>query len=86
MQIANGPVYGSMYAGNEEALAQWFKKTGKRNEIFLASKFGYVPGSKTLEIDSSPEYCKKACERTLKALGIDCIDLCTRFPINGNIQ
>ncbi|KAJ6779789.1 hypothetical protein PWT90_09162 [Aphanocladium album] len=64
-----------MYTGNEEALAQWFKKTGKRDQIFLASKFGYVPGSKTLEINSSAEYCKKACNRTLQALDIDCIDL-----------
>ncbi|KAJ3496809.1 hypothetical protein NLG97_g2385 [Lecanicillium saksenae] len=64
-----------LYTGNEEALAQWFKRTGKRDQIFLASKFGYVSGSKTLEIDSSAEYCKMACNRTLQALGIDCIDL-----------
>lgn len=66
----------SLYGGNEELLRQWFAKNGKRDQIFLASKFGYVRGSKTLEIDSSPQYCKKACDVTLKALGIDCIDLC----------
>ena len=66
----------SFYGDNEELLAKWFKKTGKRDQIFLASKFGYVRGSKTLEIDSSAQYCKKACDETLKALGIDCIDLC----------
>ena len=65
-----------MYGDNEKLLAKWFQKTGKRDEIFLASKFGYVPGSKPLEIDSSPNYCKKACESTLKTLGIDCLDLC----------
>ena len=27
-------------------------------------------------IDSSAEYCKKACEESLKRLGVDCIDLC----------
>ena len=66
----------SLYGDNEELLAEWFKKTGKRDQIFLASKFGYVRGSKTLEIDSSARYCKEACDHTLKALGIDCIDLC----------
>ncbi|KAJ5604857.1 hypothetical protein N7510_010011 [Penicillium lagena] len=64
-----------LYGDNEELLAKWFKKTGKRDHIFLASKFGYVRGSKTLEIDSSAQYCKKACDVTLKALGIECIDL-----------
>ncbi|OKL60883.1 hypothetical protein UA08_03876 [Talaromyces atroroseus] len=64
-----------LYGDNEELLAKWFKKTGKRDQIFLASNFGYVRGSTTLEIDSSPQYCKKACDVTLKVLGIDYIDL-----------
>lgn len=66
----------SLYGDNEELLAQWFKKSGKRDSIFLASKFGYVRGSKTLELDTSAEYCKKACYLTLETLGIDCLDLC----------
>lgn len=65
-----------MYGDNEELLAKWFKQTGKRDKIFLASKFGYVRGSQTLKIDSSPEYCKKACELTLRTLGVDYLDLC----------
>jgi aryl-alcohol dehydrogenase-like predicted oxidoreductase len=28
-----------LYADNEDMLGEWFKKTGRRNEIFLASKF-----------------------------------------------
>ena len=27
-------------------------------------------------MDSSAAYCKQACEKSLKTLGIDCIDLC----------
>lgn len=65
-----------MYGDNEELLSKWFKQTGKRDKIFLASKFGYVRGSQTLEIDSSPDYCKKACELTLKTLGVNYLDLC----------
>jgi len=59
-------------------IGKWFKRTGKRNEIFLASKFGLVmgPGRQFKGINSSPEYCKEACEESLRKLGIDCIDLC----------
>lgn len=42
----------------------------------MATKFGnrLLPdGSRT--VDSSPEYCKQACARSLKRLGIDTIDL-----------
>ena len=57
-------------------IGKWFERTGKRDQIFLATKFGYVEHSKTFETDSSAAYCKKACERSLEKLGIDTIDLC----------
>lgn len=66
-----------MYGDNEKLLAQWFKRSGKRDQIFLASKFGYVKGSHTLEIDTSAAYTKKACYSTLENLGIEYLDLCT---------
>lgn len=65
-----------MYGDSEEIVGKWFKRTGKRSDIFLATKFGYVLGSPTYETDSSPEYCKKCCEDSLKTLGVDFIDLC----------
>ncbi|KAF9249340.1 hypothetical protein DTO013E5_8530 [Penicillium roqueforti] len=64
-----------MYGDNEKLLAQWFKRSGKRDQIFLASKFGYVKGSHTLEIDTSAAYTKKACYSTLENLGIEYLDL-----------
>jgi aryl-alcohol dehydrogenase-like predicted oxidoreductase len=64
-----------LYGDSEELVGRWFKRTGKRSEIFLASKFGFVKGSKTLELDSSAEYCKKACAESLRILDIDYIDL-----------
>ena len=57
-------------------MGKWFKRTGKRDQIFLATKFGFVKGSKTFETDSSVEYTKKACEESLRRLGVDSIDLC----------
>ncbi|KAF7340533.1 Aldo/keto reductase [Mycena sanguinolenta] len=49
-----------------------FKRTGKRAEIFLCSKFGFTPSS---TVDGSPEYAKKATELSLQRLGVDYIDL-----------
>ncbi|KAJ6622484.1 Aldo/keto reductase [Mycena sp. CBHHK59/15] len=50
-----------------------FKRTGKRDEIFLCSKFGVILS--TYQIDGRLEYVKKAVESLLKKLGVDCIDL-----------
>lgn len=61
-------------------LGRWFKRTEKRDGIFLATKFGILKDSKTYEIDSSGPYCKKACEESLKRLGVDSIDLCKLCP------
>ncbi|KAL5336653.1 NADP-dependent oxidoreductase domain-containing protein [Aspergillus crustosus] len=64
-----------LYGDNEEIVGRWFQRTGKRDQIFLATKFGFVQGGKTYETDSSASYCKKACEESLKRLGVDSIDL-----------
>ncbi|CZR57746.1 probable aldo-keto reductase (AKR13) [Phialocephala subalpina] len=64
-----------LYGDCEELLNKWFKRTGKRDEIFLATKFGFVKGSKTFATDSSATYVKKACAESLSILGVDCIDL-----------
>ena len=57
-------------------LGEWFKRTGKRDEIFLATKFGIKMQDGKHSIDSSAAYCKRSCESSLEKLGIDCIDLC----------
>ncbi|KAI5271870.1 aldo/keto reductase [Aureobasidium subglaciale] len=75
-----------LYNDNEETLGKWFKKTGKREDIFLATKFGFVKG-KFPELDSTGEYAKKACEESLKILGVEYIDLCKRLtPIEGTMR
>ncbi|OJT04805.1 Aldo-keto reductase yakc [NADP(+)] [Trametes pubescens] len=61
------------YLDSEDLIGQWFKRTGKRNEIFLATKFGIVPGPRT--IDGTPEYAVKALDASLKRLGTDHVDL-----------
>ncbi|RSM00849.1 hypothetical protein CDV31_011602 [Fusarium ambrosium] len=64
-----------LYGDCEELIGKWFKRTGKRDDIFLATKFGFVKGSKTLELNTSYEYAKKACAESLRLLDVDYIDL-----------
>ena len=53
-----------------------FKRTGRRNEIFLASKFGVTFDPKTGPgVRGDKEYVKEASDRSLRALGVDAIDL-----------
>lgn len=63
---------------NEEllgrALRQW---SGSRDKVVVATKFGIQrkPGSYERTISGRPEYVRKACEQSLKRLGIETIDL-----------
>lgn len=45
-----------------------FKKTGKRNEIFLATKFGITNDPKR-PANGDPEYVKESMEKSLDRLG-----------------
>jgi aryl-alcohol dehydrogenase-like predicted oxidoreductase len=66
-----------MYADSEDLLGKWFAANpNKRKDIFLATKFGNkttADGGRS--IDSTPEYCKSACEKSLKRLGLPYVDL-----------
>ncbi|KAI0698887.1 NADP-dependent oxidoreductase domain-containing protein [Cytidiella melzeri] len=63
------------YGDSEELIAKWFKRTGKRNEIFLATKFGVVFENGRAGVNGSPEYCKAQIEKSLARLGVDHVDL-----------
>ncbi|KAJ7479466.1 NADP-dependent oxidoreductase domain-containing protein [Mycena latifolia] len=60
------------YADSETLLGKWFKRTGKRADIFLCTKFGFTPD---LSIDGSPKHVKEAIDASLAKLGVDTIDL-----------
>ncbi|KAK6382012.1 hypothetical protein LTS17_003897 [Exophiala oligosperma] len=67
-----------IYLDNEDLLGRWFKRNpGKRETIFLATKFAnYVnPDTGKREVHNEPEYIHRACDRSLKRLGVDYIDL-----------
>ncbi len=48
-----------------------FKRTGKQNEIFLTSKFGFTPNGGR----DDPEYVKQQLAKSLERFGVDYIDL-----------
>ncbi|KAJ5460294.1 uncharacterized protein N7458_001846 [Penicillium daleae] len=65
-----------VYGDSENLLGKWFTKTGKRSEIFLATKGGAgVDEEGKALVRSDPEYIKKACVKSLERLGLDSVDL-----------
>ena len=52
-----------------------FKKTGKRSEIFLATKFGLGHGDPSKILRGDPEYVHEALNKSLSRLGVDYVDL-----------
>jgi aryl-alcohol dehydrogenase-like predicted oxidoreductase len=83
-----------MYGDSEDLLGKWFKANpDKRKHIFLATKFANkFEADGSVSIDSSPEYAKTACAKSLQRLGLDHIDLyyCHRLdqktPIEKTVE
>jgi aryl-alcohol dehydrogenase-like predicted oxidoreductase len=61
--------------------------SGRRDEVFLATKFGIrlEPGDPPRRsIDGSPEYVRSACEASLGRLGVEHIDLYYQHRVDPN--
>jgi aryl-alcohol dehydrogenase-like predicted oxidoreductase len=76
--IDTADVYSSWVEGNkggesETIIGNWLKKTGKRDQIILATKVGKPMGEG--KVGLSPRYIKEAVEASLKRLQTDYIDL-----------
>ncbi|KAI0320335.1 Aldo/keto reductase [Amylostereum chailletii] len=65
----------NMYNDSEELIGKWFKRTGNRNKIFLATKCGFQRTPDGAIVNCKPEYIKACCEESLNRLGVDTIDL-----------
>ena len=66
-----------MACGNNEELVGRAIR-GKRDSVFLATKFGIVrdPRNPLVRgVDGTPEYIRASCDASLKRLGVDHIDL-----------
>ncbi len=55
-----------------KALRSW---NGPRDQVVIATKGGMIRPDGRWERDARPERLRRACERSLQALGVDCIDL-----------
>jgi len=70
---------------NEELIAKAIK--GKREQVFLATKFGIVrdPANPAARgVNGKPDYVRQAVEGSLKRLGIETIDLYYQHRIDQN--
>lgn len=64
-----------IYGDSQALIGRWFKRTGKRDQIFLATKFAFKINGKEVQISGDPEYAKEACNKSLELLGVNTIDL-----------
>lgn len=69
----------------ERLIGRWFKETGRRDEIFLATKFANKFVNGTMEVDGRPEYVKEACAASLERLCTDRIDLYYQHRMDPNV-
>jgi aryl-alcohol dehydrogenase-like predicted oxidoreductase len=70
---------------NEELVGRAIK--GRREEVFLATKFGNVrgPAGEFLGVKGDPDYVRSACEASLKRLGVEVIDLYYQHRVDPNV-
>ncbi|CAG8478784.1 11061_t:CDS:2 [Ambispora leptoticha] len=70
---------------NEELLSKILKD--HRKDVFIATKFGNIRDSNGafLGMNGTPEYVREACEKSLKRLGIDQIDLYYQHRVDPNV-
>lgn len=70
---------------NEELVGRAIK--GRRDEVVVATKFGNerAPDGQFLGINGRPEYVRRACDASLKRLGIDTIDLYYQHRVDPSV-
>jgi aryl-alcohol dehydrogenase-like predicted oxidoreductase len=71
--IDTADVYSAWVPGHaggesESMIARWLKRSGKRDQVVIATKVGFMAGL-------APETIRIACDASLQRLGIECIDL-----------
>jgi aryl-alcohol dehydrogenase-like predicted oxidoreductase len=75
-------IYGPLK--NEELLARAIR--GKRDGIVIATKFGFRYDETGMTgVDSTPANVRRACEGSLKRLGVETIDLLYQHRVDPNV-
>ncbi|TCD67968.1 hypothetical protein EIP91_011769 [Steccherinum ochraceum] len=76
------------YGTSEAVLGKWFAKTGRRSEIFLATKSGakdMTPGLTKHLFSSKPSHIRSRIENSLKDLQTDYIDLYYQHRVDPDV-
>src|SRR6516164_6297762 len=68
---------------NEELVGKAIK--GRRAEVVLATKFGNLGGKDGKFADGRPDFVIESCDKSLKRLGVDVIDLYYQHRIDPNV-
>ena len=63
------------HGASEEIIGRWLEKSGRRDEIVLATKARFRMGEGPNDIGLSRLHLRQACEASLERLGVDTIDL-----------
>jgi len=80
--LDSADMYG--WGHNEELLGKALK--GRRDNVIVATKFGQVKlADGKQDVDGSAAYVQKACEASLKRLGIDVIDLYYQHRVDTKV-
>src|SRR5690349_4916229 len=80
--LDSSDMYG--WGHNEELLGRALK--GRRKGVMVATKFGQTKLADGKQgVDGSPEYVLRACDASLKRLGIEVIDLYYQHRVDPNV-
>ena len=73
------------WGSNEELVGKAI--AGRRDEVFLATKFGNVrgPNGEFLGVRGDPEYVRSACEASLRRLNVEAIDLYYQHSVDAEV-
>ncbi|RFU22670.1 aldo/keto reductase [Geodermatophilus marinus] len=63
------------FGHNEELVARALRSYGSAPDVLVATKGGHTRRGSDWELDGSPAYLRRACEASLRRLGVDAIDL-----------
>jgi aryl-alcohol dehydrogenase-like predicted oxidoreductase len=70
---------------NEELVGRFLREVS-RDKVIVATKFGFRIGSGGIRsVDSSPENIRRACDGSLKRLGVDTIDLYYQHRVDPKV-
>lgn len=76
---------GHLQGDSEELIGKWFARTGNRDKIFLATKFGVSAEPDGVRIRGDPDFIRKTVKTSLERLQTDHIDLLYQHRPDGKV-